>query len=128
MKQNNQQDNKEDDVLEIMKLENLIKKGGDYTEEVTVRLQGQKFQAKIRALTSTEWNDCTTSFLKTNDSLELLIVHKGLLQDNGEQYPFELLEKLPAGWIHEIYEKIELISGQKKQKLDGEQLKQLMGF
>lgn len=123
----NKQETKED-VLEIMKLENLIKKGGDYTEDVTVELQGQKFQTKIRALTSTEWNDCTTSFLKTNDSLELLIVSKGLLQDNGKPYSFELLDQLPAGWIHEIYSKIEAISGQKKQKMDGEQLKQLMGF
>ncbi|MCQ2737440.1 MAG: hypothetical protein MJ224_02410 [archaeon] len=54
--------------------------------------------------------------MKGKSSMELNVCSKGLLTLKEEPFPVELLTKLPAGTVQEIFHKIREISGVKRDK------------
>ena len=99
---------------EIFDLETLITDGADARIPITVeypRKDGKivKAAAMVRPLTTVEWNNATRFNKNNNNDVELVKI--GLYTKKGEPFPPELVEKLPAGLIMKILEKIAEVSG-----------------
>ena len=57
------------------------------------------------------------------------IVKLGLCKKNGEPYPEDIVEKLPAGVINKLTEKICEVSGiQQDKEKNAELIREMMGF
>ena len=104
---------------ENLSLETLIRDGVDARQTISVELpDGRKGGAIIRPLSVSEWSNCSQKVLamKGKSSMELNVCSKGLLTLKEEPFPVELLTKLPAGTVQEIFHKIREISGVKRDK------------
>lgn len=89
----------------------------------------QPLSAKVRPLTSNEWNNCVRVAMKFDKSMQLLVVEKGLLDKDGETFPSDLISKMPTGVVDSLYLKISDVSGVKQDKKEQmEMAKELMGF
>lgn len=90
----------------------------------------KKYGVMIRPLKSSELTNATQRGLRDIGSdVNTEIVKLGLCRKNGEQYSSEIVEKLPAGVINTLTEKICEISGihQDKEK-NNELIREMMGF
>ena len=103
---------------EIFDLESLVTDGADARIPITLEYPKEdgsmvKAGAMIRPLTNVEWNNVTRFSRKTNPKTtnEVELVKIGLYTKKGEQFPPELVEKLPAGLILKIVEKLAEVSG-----------------
>lgn len=115
---------------EIFDLESLITDGIEAKVPIEIKYGEKTFGALIKPLTSTEWNNATRINLKNpKTTADIELVKKGLYNLNGEKYPPETIEKLPAGIILEIMKQIAKISGiELNTKENKEIAKELMGF
>ena len=131
-----QQITKED--TELFDLENLITDGADARIPLEVdfpiykngEMTHKKYGVIIRPLKSSELNNATQIGLRdSNSDVNTEIVKKGLLRKDGTSYPPEIVEKLPAGVINKLTEKICEISGiQTDNENNRELIKEMMGF
>ena len=102
---------------EIFDLESLVTDGADARIPITVeypRKDGSMASAgaMIRPLTNVEWNNATRLSRKgTGTTNEVELVKIGLYTKKGEQFPPELVEKLPAGLILKLVEELARVSG-----------------
>lgn len=102
---------------EIFDLESLVTDGADVRIPITVEYPKKdgtmtKAGAMIRPLTNTEWSNATRLSRKNSATTnELELVKLGLYTKKGEQFPPELVEKLPVGLIQKILEEIARVSG-----------------
>ena len=118
---------------EVFTLESLITEGSELRIPITFDYPTQngmkKASAIIRPLTSTEWENAQTYAMQNKKDFILKILEKGLLNDDGETLPFELLKKMPFGVASELYVRIADVSGVKQNKEEQYQFtKQLLGF
>ena len=118
---------------ETFSLESLITEGTELRIPITFDFPTQKGLRKasaiIRPLTSTEWENAQNYAIKNKKDFTLKILEKGLLNDDGEPLPIELLRKMPVGVVNELYMRIGDISGVKQDKEEQYELtRQLMGF
>ena len=132
--------NNDDIGLEIdeFSLEQLIIDGADARIPLEIEfpiykngeLTSKKYGVMIRPIKSTELNNATQRGL-TDDSTDVNteIVKLGLCKKTGEQYPPEVVEKLPAGVVNKLVEKIFDISGiQPNQEQTDKYMREVMGF
>lgn len=102
---------------EIFDLESLVTDGADARIPITVEYPKKdgtmvKAGAMIRPLTNIEWNNATRLNRKNNGTTnEVELVKIGLYTKKGEQFPPQLVEKLPAGLILKIVEQLAEVSG-----------------
>ena len=102
---------------EIFDLESLVTDGADARIPITVEYPKKdgtmvKAGAMIRPLTNVEWNNATRLNRKnTGTTNEVELVKIGLYTQKGEQFPPQLVEKLPAGLIVKIVEHLAEVSG-----------------
>ena len=125
----------DDDVFD---LERLIVDGADARIPVEVdfpvytdgELEYRKYGVMIRPLKSSELNNATQRGLQFDDTdVNTEIVKLGLCKKNGEAYPEDIVEKLPAGVINKITEKICEVSGiQQDKEKNAELVREMMGF
>lgn len=118
---------------EVTNLESLITEGANLQIPITFNYPTQdgivKVSAIIRPLTSAEWEEATNYAIKHKKEFSLKILEKGLLNNDGEPLPFELLQKMPVGVVNELYLRIGDVSGVKQNKEEQYELtKELMGF
>lgn len=121
---------------EILDLESLILDGE--AAHVPIIIEYPKGDRKVKAaamikpVTSAEFtNSARLSMGKnkvmTNMSLELC--KRGLLTKNGDKFPVEAIEKLPAGVVENIAKKIADISGVSQDEEEIKKMfKELVGF
>lgn len=117
----------------ISNLESLIVEGSDLRIPIVFDYPTKngitQVSAIIRPLTSSEWEEATNYAVKNRKDFALKILEKGLLNDDGENLPLELLRKMPVGVVNELYTRIGDISGVKQNKKEQYELtKELMGF
>ena len=106
-----------------MDLVNLIRDGVNAKRAITVTLpDGREGNAMIRPLSMSEWDSCTSKFMKLRGSMELYVCEKGLLTTDEEPFPSDLIKLLPAGTVQEIYTEIREISGIKSNKEEEKEL------
>ena len=85
--------------------------------------------AKIRPLTSSEWNNCVREAIKFEKSFQELIVERGLLTKNGKPFPVKLVGQMASGAVDSIFAKISEVSGVKQNKEEQLQMaKDMVGF
>lgn len=118
---------------ETFSLESLITEGTELRIPITFDFPTKnglkKASAIIRPLTASEWETAQNYAIKTKKDFMLKILEKGLLNDDGEPLPFELLKAMPFGVVNEIYLRIADVSGVKlNQKEQYEFTKELLGF
>lgn len=118
---------------ETFSLESLITEGTELKIPITFDFPTKKGLKKasaiIRPLTASEWETAQNYAIKTKKDFMLKILEKGLLNDDGEPLPFELLKAMPFGVVNEIYLRIADVSGVKlNQKEQYEFTKELLGF
>lgn len=132
--------NNDDIGLEIDEfgLEQLIIDGADARIPLEIEfpfykdgeLTSRKYGVMIRPIKSSELNNATQRGL-TDDATDVNteIVKIGLCKKNGEPYSPEVVEKLPAGVINKLVEKIFDVSGIQTDKEAGEKyMREMMGF
>ena len=132
--------NNDDIGLEIdeFDLEQLIIDGADARIPLEIEfpiykdgeLTSRKYGVMIRPIKSSELNNATQLGLSDDTTdVNTEIVKIGLCKKTGEQYPPEVVEKLPAGVISKLVEKIFDVSGIQTDKEAGERyMRELMGF
>lgn len=123
---------------ELMDLETLIIDGTNaripVELEIPIYNDGElvykTYGALIKPLTSNELNNATQLGLKDDATdVNTEIVKLGLCKKDGTLYNEEIVEKLPAGVINALTEKILDASGVKQDKEQNtEFLRELMGF
>ena len=118
---------------ELVNLETLITEGSDLRIPIVFDYPTQnglkKVSAIIRPLTVAEWEEATNYVMHHKKEFTLKILEKGLLNNDGEPIPIELLRKMPIGVVNEIYRRISDVSGVKEDKEEQFKLtKELMGF
>ena len=118
---------------ETASLESLITEGADLRIPITFDFPTangvKKASAIIKPLSTVEWENAQNYAMKHKKDFVLKILEKGLLNDNGEQLPFELIKKMPIGVATEIYKRIADVSGVKQDKDEQYRLtKELLGF
>ena len=118
---------------ETSSLESLITEGADLRIPITFDFPTangvKKASAIIKPLTTVEWENAQSYAMKHKKDFVLKILEKGLLNDDGEQLPFELIKKMPIGVATEIYKRIADVSGVKQDKEEQYKLtKELLGF
>lgn len=118
---------------ETASLESLITEGADLRIPITFdfpTINGvKKASAIIKPLSTVEWENAQNYAMKHKKDFVLKILEKGLLNDDGEQLPFELIKKMPIGVATEIYKRIADVSGVKQDKEEQYRLtKELLGF
>ena len=128
----------EEDNDETFDLERLILDGAEARIPVEVefpvykdgKLEYKKYGVMIRPLKSSEMSNATQKGLRDIDSdVNTEIVKRGLCRKTGEQFPEDIVEKLPAGVINKLTEKICEVSGIKQDKERNEELiREMMGF
>ena len=126
-------DNIEKEIQEnakVMNLESLITGGIDAIIPITISYMGQDFSANIRPINAIENNEVTQKYINKRESVILNTVKKCLLKDDGKNYTIAELEKIPAGVIQNIYNKIQKISGIENttSEDDMKMIRELMGF
>lgn len=126
-------DNIEKEIQEnakVMNLESLITGGIDAVIPITISYMGQDFSANIRPINAIENNEVTQKYINKRESVILNTVKKCLLKDDGKNYTIAELEKIPAGVIQNIYNKIQEISGIENttSEDDMKMIRELMGF
>ena len=126
-------DNIEKEIQEnakVMNLESLITGGIDAIIQITITYMGQDFSANIRPINAIENNEVTQKYINKRESVTLNTVKKCLLKDDGKNYTIAELEKIPAGVIQNIYNKIQEISGIENttSEDDMKMVRELMGF
>ena len=126
-------DNIEKEIQEnakVMNLESLITGGIDAIIPITISYMGQDFSANIRPINAIENNEVTQKYINKRESVTLNTVKKCLLKDDGKNYTIAELEKIPAGVIQNIYNKIQEISGIENtaSEDDMKMIRELMGF
>ena len=126
-------DNIEKEIQEnakVMNLESLITGGIDAIIPITITYMGQDFSANIRPINAIENNEVTQKYINKRESVTLNTVKKCLLKDDGKNYTIAELEKIPAGVIQNIYNKIQEISGIENttSEDDMKMVRELMGF
>lgn len=126
-------DNIEKEIQEnakVMNLESLITGGIDAIIPITITYMGQDFSANIRPINAIENNEVTQKYINKRESVTLNTVKKCLLKDDGKNYTIAELEKIPAGVIQNIYNKIQEISGIENttSEDDMKMIRELMGF
>lgn len=123
---------------EVFDLETLIVDGADARIPIEVEfpiykngeLKYKKYGVMIKPLKSSELTNATQKGLRdSNSDVNTEIVKLGLCRKTGAQYSPEIVEKLPAGVINKLTEKICEISGihQDKEK-NNELIREMMGF
>ena len=122
----------------VFDLERLIVDGADARIPVEVdfpvykdgELTVKKYGVMIRPLKSSELNNATQTGLRFDDTdVNTEIVKKGLCRKDGSPYDPEVVEKLPAGVINKLTEKICEVSGiQQDKERNAELIKEMMGF
>ena len=114
----------------VMNLESLITGGIDAIIPITISYMGQDFSANIRPINAIENNEVTQKYINKRESVILNTVKKCLLKDDGKNYTITELEKIPAGVIQNIYNKIQEISGIENttSEDDMKMIRELMGF
>ena len=135
---NNEEFLLEEDNDDIFDLERLILDGAEARIPVEVEfpvykdgeLTYKKYGVMIRPLKSSEMSNATQRGLRDIDSdVNTEIVKLGLCRKTGEQFPEDIVEKLPAGVINKLTEKICEVSGIKQDKERNEELiREMMGF
>ena len=125
----------EDDVLG---LEQLIVDGADARVPLEIEFpvykngkqEKKKYLVIIKPLRSSELNNATQIGLKSSyTDVNTEIVKLGLITKDGEPYPEEVVEKLPAGVINKLTEHICEISGLNTDKeANAKLIKEMMGF
>ena len=118
---------------ETTSLEALITEGAELQIPITFNYPTKngitKASAIIRPLTSTEWENAQNHAMKTKKDFALRILEKGLLNDDGEPLPLELIKKMPSGVATEIYTRIADVSGVKEDREEQYKFtKELLGF
>ena len=118
---------------ETSSLESLITEGADLRIPITFDFPTangvKKASAIIKPLSTVEWENAQSYAMKHKKDFVLKILEKGLLNDDGEQLPFELIKKMPIGVATEIYKRIADVSGIKQDKDEQYRLtKELLGF
>lgn len=126
------------EIDEISELESLITEGTNARIPLEIevplykddKLIMKKYVVTVKPLTSAELNNATRLGLHSELSdVNTEIVKKGLCTKDGEPYPPGLVERLPAGVINKLTEKIGEVSGiQQDKESNVELLKELMGF
>lgn len=119
---------------EIFDLESLITDGADARFPITIQFpKGDSHvmaAAMIRPLTSVELNNLSRKARGNNVSnfgVELLKL--ALYTKNGDEFPVDLLDKIPAGVVNELCNKVYEISGITIDKNENLKLaRQMMGF
>ncbi len=115
---------------EILDLESLIVDGVNAKVPVEVEYQGKTYGAVLKPLTNVEWNNASRKAIKNNKTTsEIELLKKGLFTKNDEEFPAEILIKLPQGVVGELAKELARISGvnltsEENQKL----MRELMGF
>lgn len=114
----------------VMNLESLITGGINAIIPITISYMGQDFSANIRPINAIENNEVTQKYINKRESVTLNTVKKCLLKDDGKNYTITELEKIPAGVIQNIYNKIQEISGIENttSEDDMKMIRELMGF
>lgn len=124
----------QDNNKELIDLEDLLLAGSKAVRTIIIDYPTengmQELGAKIRPLTSVEWNNAMQTGMKRKDSNPAVeIVKKGLLTKNEEPFPNKLVENMVSGAIDEIFKAIAEISGVKLDPEEQKQMaKELMGF
>ena len=118
---------------ETFSLESLITEGTELRIPITFDFPTQKGLRKasaiIRPLTSTEWENAQNYAIKNKKDFTLKILEKGLLNDDGEPLPIDLIRKMPFGVAQQIYTRIADVSGVKENREEQFELtKELLGF
>ena len=122
----------------LFDLERLIVDGADARIPVEVEfpvykdgeLEYRKYGVMIRPLRSSELNNATQRGLSDDfTDVNTEIVKRGLCKKNGDAYDSEIVEKLPAGVINKLTEKICEVSGiQQDKERNAELIREMMGF
>ena len=123
---------------EIFDLERLIVDGADARIPVEVdfpvyndgELEYKRYGVMIRPLKSSELNNATQVGLRFDDTdVNTEIVKLGLCRKDGSPYDPDVVEKLPAGVINKLTEKICEVSGiQQDKEKNAELIREMMGF
>jgi hypothetical protein len=123
---------------EVFDLERLIVDGADARIPVEVEfpiykdgeLTYKKYGVMIKPLKSAELSNATQIGLKDKSSdVNTEIVKLGLCKKTGELYPEDFIEKLPAGVVNKLCEKICEVSGIRQDKERNDELiREMMGF
>jgi len=118
---------------ETFSLESLITEGTELRIPITFDFPTKngmkKASAIIRPVTSSEWETAQNYAIRNKKDFMLKILEKGLLNDNEEPLPYNLLQVMPFGVVNQIYLRIADVSGVKvNQKEQYEFTKELMGF
>lgn len=118
---------------ETASLESLITEGADLRIPITFDFPTangvKKASAIIKPLSTVEWENAQNYAIEHKKDFVLKILEKGLLNDDEEQLPFELIKKMPIGVATEIYKRIADVSGVKQDKEEQYRLtKELLGF
>ena len=121
---------------EIFDLETLITGGTENKIPITISYPKEdggkvKAAAMIRPVTAIEWNNAVRRGMNKNmlSSPDLELLKKALYTKNGDPFPLDLVEKLPAGVVTAISRKISDISGIEVDKEAAEKvLEKMAGF
>ena len=118
---------------EAFSLEAIIEEGSDLTIPITFDYPTKKgiikASAIIRPLTTSEWENAQSYAMRNKRDFIIKALEKGLLNDNGEPLPENLLRKMPFGVASEIYIRIADASGVKQNKEEQYKFtKDLLGF
>ena len=125
----------DDDVFD---LERLIVDGADARIPIEIdypvykdgELTTKKYGVMIRPLKSFELNNATQRGLRDDSTdMNTEIVKLGLCRKDGEPFDPDIVEKLPAGVINKLTEKICEVSGiQQDKERNAELIREMMGF
>lgn len=123
---------------EVFDLETLIVDGANVRIHVEVdfpvykngTVTHKKYGAIIKPLPSHEFTNATQIGLRNPDTdVNTEIVKKGLCTKTGEQFPEDVVEKLPVGVIIKLAEKICEVSGiEQNTENQAELVREVMGF
>jgi len=87
--------------------------------------------ALIKPLTSVEYDNAVRLGMnkRTDNILAIEILKRGLFTTDGNNFPIELIEKIPAGVAMKLVEKIHAVSGISINEDENEKLMEtLVGF
>ena len=123
---------------EVFDLERLIVDGADARIPIEIdfpiykdgELTYKKYGVLVKPLKSAELSNATQIGLRDKSSdVNTEIVKLGLCKKTGEPYPPGFVEKLPAGVVNKLCEKICEVSGIRQDKERNDELvRELMGF
>lgn len=120
-------------LQETTSLENLITEGASLRIPITFDFPTEKGITKasaiIKPLSTVEWENAQNYAIQHKKDFILKVLEKGLLNNDGEPLPFELIKKMPIGVATELYTRIADVSGVKQNKEEQYKLtKELLGF